>query len=91
MERLPDISQYLNGVYPVIPGFITSLGCYGYWENNVWREMGNLKKDFGPIFFTEEKRELNTNIQVTVGTDIQFQADTAATATTEGVAANIHL
>lgn len=52
---------------------------------------GKYKKDFGPIFFTEEKRELNTNLQVTVGTDIQFQADAAATAATKGVAANTHL
>lgn len=59
-----------NRIYPVIPGLEIELGEYGEWKDGAWCPQGNIVTDFGPICFAEKNKDLDQEVESTIGVGI---------------------
>lgn len=83
MTFIKEFKKNFNGAYPVTPGMFIDLGDYGYWEEDKWNHLGNIKKDFGEIFFTEKERACNQSVEILVNTKSEILAGAEATVSTQ--------
>lgn len=78
-----------SSFYPVLPGLSIELGDFGHWHKNEWQRIGNIKRDFRKISFTEKDRPINQVLKIAIGATITSDVDSCLTALTAQGEVNI--
>lgn len=76
MSFIDDFKKEIPDAYPIRSGINIALGDYGYWENNGWHYLGNIKESFGNRAFTEKERDLNQKVSLSRGVEFVTEAGT---------------
>lgn len=70
MSFIDDFKKEISDAFPIRSGTNIDLGDYGYWEDNAWHYLGNIKESFGNRTFTEKERDLNQKVSLSRGVEV---------------------